>query len=128
MTACSSEADRHGVQLACDENPQTYWKSLPGGSHSITIDLGRKEVLSGFSYTPQQENQEGMMAKGIVLTSTDGKKWREAGIFEFGNLINDPTKRSFYFSKRQKARYVKIETEETAGGSDVVAVAELDFF
>lgn len=128
VTACSSEADRHGVQLACDENPQTYWKSLPGGSHSITIDLGRKEVLSGFSYTPQQENQEGMMAKGIVLTSTDGKKWREAGIFEFGNLINDPTKRSFYFSKRQKARYVKIETEETAGSSDVVAVAELDFF
>ena len=113
--------------MAADENPATYWKAN-GTNAAITIDLGKECELAGFAYTPQTENSDGMMAKGILKTSSDGKSWKEAGRFEFGNLINDPTKRYYYLKDKVNARYVRIETTEVAAGNKSVAAAEVDLF
>lgn len=82
--------------------------------------------MNGFAYTPQTRNSEGMMAKGILKVSDDGKNWKGVESFEFGNLINDPTKRYHYFKKPVSARYVRIEATEIAANGKVVAIAELD--
>ena len=66
------------------------------------------------------------MEKGVFYISADGKSWKKAEDFEFGNLINDPTKRQHYFQQPVSARFVKIEATRIAAGGQVVAIAELD--
>lgn len=108
--------------------PPHIGSAADDASHDIAIDLGRAEEIRGFAYTPQQENSEGMMAKGKILHSSDGEAWQEADTFEFGNLINDPSKRFHYLKNSIKTRYIKIVTTETTGNSPVVTAAEIDFF
>lgn len=113
---------------AFDADSRTYWTSGEGAPLTLTIDLEKKEFLSGFAYTPQQEHAKGMMAKGDILISNDGRKWEKAETFVFGNLINDPSKRFHYFKQVVKARYVRFETTEIAAGEEMVAIAEIDLF
>lgn len=58
--------------------------------------------------------------------SSDGKSWRVAGEFEFGNLINDPSIRYSYFDREVEARYIRFESIKGARGSQCATVAELD--
>ena len=123
----SSETDRNPATAAFDAKSRTYWRSQEGKCpFYIAIDLGAAQTLNGFAYTPQTRNSEGMMAKGVIKVSDDGKNWKEAERFEFGNLINDPTKRYHYFKNPVTARYVRIEATEIAANGKVVAIAELD--
>ena len=128
LVSASSEADNHQAALAFDEQPYSYWLSKPGKNQSIVIDLGVSRELKGFSYTPQTVNAEGMMEKGVFYISADGKNWKKVEDFEFGNLINDPTKRQHYFLQPVSARFVKIEATRIAARGQVVAIAELDLF
>ncbi|GAB3420657.1 alpha-L-fucosidase [Niabella aquatica] len=125
-----SEADtRHKAVFAIDENRQTWWQSKKTTSgHFITIDLGKAYHLNTFAYTPQKQNSQGMMAKGTVEVSNDGETWQNAGRFEFGNLVNDPTTRKYFFKAPLTARYVRIAATDIAGGDNTVSIAELDFF
>lgn len=122
----SSEAKNTPATAAFDAKPNTYWRSEAGLPQFIALDLGAKETLNGFAYTPQTRNSEGMMAKGVIKISDDGKSWQKVESFEFGNLINDPTKRYHYFKQPVSARYVRIEATEIAAGGKVVAIAEID--
>lgn len=128
VLGCDSETAKHEAALAIDGNASTWWASGETGTHFIAIDLGRKETLNGFAYTPQTAHGQGMVAKGRILTSTDGRKWKVKETFEFGNLVNDPTRRFHYFKKPLKAQYVRIEVTETAAGSPTACIAELDWF
>lgn len=125
----SSETENHGAALAFDADPSTYWLSADSPApHALAIDLGERQTLNGFAYTPQQHDNKGMIAKGTVYVSKDGKKWKQVEEFEFGNLINDPSKRYHRFAKPVKARYVKIEAAEIAANTGVAAIAEIDLF
>ena len=128
LVSASSEADNHQAALAFDEQAYSYWLSKPGKNQSIVIDLGASRELKGFAYTPQTVNAEGMMEKGVFYISADGNSWKKVEDFEFGNLINDPTKRQHYFQQPVSARFVKIEATRIAAGGQVVAIAELDLF
>lgn len=124
----SSEVAIHGAKLAFDADPKTYWQSHEdGAAQHISIDLGQLYRLTAFSYTPQKEHGKGMMAKGVIKISDDGKNWKDVERFEFGNLINDPTKRTHRFSKNIQARYIRIESTEITGDGKLLTVAELDF-
>ena len=125
----SSETSKHSAKNVMDENPDTYWMSEEGAEmHFISIDLGKKEQLKGFAYIPQRQNARGMLEKGIFKISDDGQSWREIESFEFGNLINDPTKRSHYFKNAVTARYIRIEVTKIAADGNVVTMAESDLF
>ena len=128
LLSASSETPKQEANKAFDDDTRSYWRSEEGTAHSIAIDLGQTETLNGFAYTPQKDNSEGMIAKGNILTSNDGKNWTKAEGFEFGNLINDPTKRFHYFKTPVKARYVKIEAAEIAANGKNAAIAEIDLF
>lgn len=129
LLEAGSQNQKHPAALVFDADPQTYWMSQQGAApHFIAIDLGKTQTLSGLAYTPQQQHAQGMMAKGSVKTSLDGKSWQEAERFEFGNLINDPTQRYHYFSTPLTARYIRIEATEIAAKGESVAIAEIDLF
>lgn len=85
------------------------WKLME--AKYLTIDLGKTHELNGLSYAPKKGKAfKGGVTQGVVKVSEDGKQWRVAENFEFGNLVNDPTKRFHYFKKAVSARYVRIET------------------
>ncbi|MDO5977394.1 alpha-L-fucosidase [Flavivirga spongiicola] len=126
--ADSSKED-HEKEAVFDADPNTYWQSeARGGSHYITIDLGKEYTLKGFAYTPQGEHSEGMIEKGIIKGSKDGLTWNTIEAFGFGNLINDPVTRRHYFKAPVSTRYIRIESKVIAGGKKTAAIAELDFF
>ncbi len=123
------DSNKGKVKLAFDENANTYWQSKSSKKlHYLAIDLGENYNLKGFSYTPQKEHSKGMIEKGLIQISTNGKNWEDVEEFEFGNLINDPVKRSHYFEKSIHTRYVRIMSKTIAGNNETAAVAELDFF
>ncbi|MDV3508310.1 alpha-1,3/4-fucosidase [Elizabethkingia anophelis] len=119
----------HSAEAAFDANPKTFWQSVNQNvPQNLSLDLGALYTLTGMAYTPQTAFGGGMMAKGIVEISEDGKKWEAVSAFEFGNLVNDPSKRSLYFKQAVKARYVRVTAQEIAGNSQALTIAELDFF
>lgn len=126
LLAVSSEAQNREAVHAFDANPGSYWTSNAQGPHFIEIDLGQTETLNGFAYTPPREDT-GMMAKGNLLISTDGKNWQKIEEFEFGNLINDPTQRFHDFKQPIKTRFIRVESTETTANGNTVSVAEIDF-
>ncbi|WP_278551049.1 alpha-L-fucosidase [Elizabethkingia bruuniana] len=129
LTETKEGTKNHSAEAAFDANPKSFWQStsqvLP---QSLSIDLGSLYTLTGMAYTPQTAFGGGMMAKGSIEVSMDGKKWESASAFEFGNLVNDPSKRSLYFKQAVKARYIRVTAQEVAGNSQALTIAELDFF
>ena len=126
FVSASGEEPKHVPAMAFDEDPSTWWASREGRLPELVWRLDRKMQLKGFAYTPPRKNAEGMMAKGIVWASVDGKNWTKAGAFEFGNLINDPTRRSFYFAQPVEAQYVKVQATDIANNGKRVCIAEVD--
>ena len=129
LLQAGSEIEKKPASMAFDANVKTWWQSEEGsGPHFIAIDLGKAYKLKGFAYTPQAQHAEGMMAKGIIQVSADGKIWQDASQFDFGNLVNDPSTRNHYFKNPTSARYIRIAASEIAGNGKSLAIAELDFF
>lgn len=132
--ASSTANEIHNAEFAFDGDENTYWKSKNSGHPQyLEIDLNRTVTIKGFAYTPWAKkgsasdlNVEGMVERGVIKVSSDGKNWRVAGEFEFGNLINDPTVRYSYFEKEVEARYVRFESTKGARDSRSATVAELD--
>ena len=77
----SSESEKNAAVLAFDEKPETYWSTKASGKHYLAVDLSRTQTITGIAYTPQKENTEGMISKGVVQVSNDGKTWKEATRF-----------------------------------------------
>ncbi|MFJ1328831.1 alpha-L-fucosidase [Capnocytophaga canimorsus] len=124
----SSEQNDRKTTMAFDAQPNTYWQSQKSSEKPfIAIDLGKIQTLKALVYTPQTFHSKGMLAKGLIQVSNDGKTWQTVANFEFGNLINDPTPRTFYFLESVTSRYVRIEATEIAENGDILTIAELDF-
>lgn len=125
----SADSTDKPVNAAFDENPATYWTSAKGAdSRSIVIDLGKEYKIKGFAYTPPVGQSQGMIAKGTIKTSNDNKNWKNAGSFDFGNLINDPSKRYYHLPETVDARYIRLEASEVTENGNTITVAEIDFF
>lgn len=121
-------AEAKDIPSAYDADSHTYWQSEGKEMPTIEIDLGNKHEITGFAYTPPTQTKTGLMAKGNVMVSENGKKWKQAGSFYFGNLINDPTKREYLFPKPLNGRYIRIEPTSTADGGNTISISEVDIF
>lgn len=128
LAGVSSEAKGREASKAFDGDNSTFWYSGPEDGAWIAFDLGGEEEITGFAYTPLKGMRGGMMASGKLQISPDGKNWTDADTFEFGNLINDPSRRYHYLTAPVRSRYVRIAAESTAGEGKGVAIAEIDIF
>ena len=52
-----------------------------------------------------------MLVKGKILASNNRTAWQELGTFEFGNLKNDPTRRTLHLDNKAEATFVRIEMD-----------------
>lgn len=129
VIGADSFSNEHKGNKAFDGNPKTYWESNAKEKvHYLSINLGKEHTFKGFSYTPQTKNAEGMIEKGIIKISKNGKEWTVVEGFEFGNLINDPVTRTHYFKESIVTQYIQIESKVIAGGKKTAAIAEIDLF
>lgn len=124
----TSSAVGHPSNAAIDADPATAWTSEDETEPTLSIDLGKTLHISGIIYTPVSSGSDGMIAKAVIETSTDGSAWTKAGTWEFGNLVNDPTPREYRLPSPVDARYLRITTESTTSGTPVSSIAELDLF
>ena len=122
-----SEQKNFKATYAIDANLNTFWSSEKTKKHFLVIDIKKHKKIKGFSYTPQTFNKIGLVEKGSIHISGNGKTWKEAGKFEFGNLINDPSQRTYYFKKPVYGRYIKITVLKIAGDYKIATAAEIDF-
>jgi alpha-L-fucosidase len=128
LEVSSQRAGNRAGAMAFDANPRSFWQSADDETpHFIAIDLGVEHTLNAMIYTPQTIHSEGMPERGILQISNDGQTWHTVETFEFGNLINDPTPRTHYFTQPVTARYVRVEATAIAANGKSLAVAELDF-
>ena len=129
LVQASGEADKHPATAAFDADATTYWQATAGDKGTLTLDLGRNCAVEGFAYQPPVGLGKSLMAAGELLVSLDGKEWTSAGTFEFGNLVNDPSKRYHLLSRPVEARYVRFRATALApADSNAATVAELDVF
>ncbi|WP_316815415.1 alpha-L-fucosidase [Pedobacter nyackensis] len=128
LLTVSSEVNANKGAKAFDADKRSYWLSeVADENRQIAIDLGNTYHLTAFVYTPPKNFLDGMMEKGIVQVSNDGKNWQTVDNFEFGNLINDPTPRTKYFKQPISARYIQVQATGITGNKKSLAIAELDF-
>lgn len=115
VAAVSHETKNFEAFKAFDGNPRTSWVASAAGSsampHGLAIDLGETLQLSGFSYTPRQDNKnEGTIYQYNFLVSLDGKSWQKVvSKGSFANIRNNPVKQEVRFSKPCTARYIKLQ-------------------
>lgn len=128
LPAAGIAPDEAQAGKAWDEDTTTCWEGGAGELPAFCLDLGRVEKLNGFAYTPPQGGGKGLMNRGHILVSRDGKKWKQVAEFDFGNLVNDPTKRFLHFAKTVETRYVQIRATGTTTPDAPTAVAEIDLF
>ncbi len=108
---------------AIDENVSTGWIATEE-EPAIVIELGSKLPVGAIQYTPAK-SAKGAIAKAKVEVSDNGKKFKEVGVWELGNLINDPTPRLYVLPKEVKASVIRITPVETADSNPGV-IAEID--
>ncbi len=121
-----SYRNKNKVENAIDADVNTYWNSGEGET-KIIIDLKETKTIQGFIYTPPLNFKEGLIEKGLIRVSENGKSWKTVQIFDLGNLINDPIARTIHFVKKVKGQYIQIEAIRGAGGSTSATIAEIDF-
>lgn len=122
------------AKLAFDGRADTHWltsQQAPAEQveHHLALDLGKAQSLEAFTYLPRQDQRTawGMIEKGRLELSDDGRTWRRFESFEFGNILNDPVLRVHYFARPVSTRYLRIVSESGAQGSAAAGAAEFGF-
>ncbi|MCW1970552.1 MAG: M60 family metallopeptidase, partial [Anaerolineae bacterium] len=80
------------ANAAIDDNPNTHWHTAwsvspqPPYPHEIQIDLGQRQVISGFTYLPRQDGgSNGRVGQYKFYISLDGKAWYQASSGTFAD-------------------------------------------
>jgi len=130
-TIVAATAPRAEVLL--DNDAGTIWKQPaphPGKPASVSVDLGARTNLGGFTLTPsRQVMADSAPPKGYLAeTSLDGKNWTRAAAGEFGNIAYALSTQRFAFANTVEARYLRLTFAETALPAGKLAIAGIGGF
>lgn len=120
---------REAPRRVIDGTTHHGWRSKESdGENFVSIDMQKEQKVTGFAYAPPNPGRKptGMIEKYRFETSNDGKSWEAVAEGEFGNIVNDPSKRTVRFDKPVTARYIKLVCVSAAAGSKEMGVLELE--
>jgi len=137
-----SQVSPHISEAAIDANINTFWKTLDSSTpttypHSVSLDLGSTQLISGISYLPRQDGcVDGTALQYEVYLSTDNVNWftqPAGGSFDYGPAWRSYACDSQTFPQIQKiafpatsARYVLLNVlGAVEGGTPWASAAEL---
>ena len=113
----SSSQSSHPASYAIDGNTSTYWESeetpvLSPFPHTITVDMKQEYYVTGVTYLPRQDEQNGTVGAHSIELSTDGVNWSTTKAF--GTWYDDSELKTANFSTTQ-ARYIRLVATSEAG-------------
>ena len=110
-----------------------FWQSFKGPTnaetpnhpHELTFDLGITREITGFTYYPRTNADDGRIFQYKVEYSTDGTSWT---LFNAGTWPNDATPRTFApgYNKRPVRAQIAGPAETSARDFDVTVVFDMD--
>lgn len=106
-----------------DDNEWTFVEA--DMKEPLIIDLGKSDILKGFSYTPLPNVQAANIFRYNVFVSVDGHVWeKDEKSATFDNIKNNPVRQDILFQTPIKGRYIKIVPMELTNKKDKYIVAE----
>ncbi|MBQ0087631.1 MAG: alpha-L-fucosidase [Bacteroidales bacterium] len=83
------------------------------------IDCRKQLLISGFNFIPNTNNYNGdYVSRAVLSVSDDCRKWTKVADCEFGNIINNPTRRTVNLAEPVTARYVRMDVLQLVGDGD----------
>ena len=142
IISVSSFQPRWGMaENAFDGDPLTAWHTLRSRDdttsdhpHHLAVDMGRIIRINGFTYLPPQDSRitNSMIEACKFEISEDGKNWNTVQKCEFGNILNDPSRRLVIFDKVQSSRYFRltslrgVENNPYAGAAEIEIIIQIN--
>lgn len=135
-TASSEKAPKNVAKNAIDGDKKTIWHSgytddgvatilsKEPGPHWLSVTLPEVTVVSGFSYTPREEQTGRIWRYEFYVSESDsGEDWFKA---DYGEFNDDASEKTVKFPANIKVRRVKLLALTSA--LDYGVIAELDLF
>lgn len=133
--ASSEHSQEHAAEKAIDGDRMSFWQSSQRAGHSthpieLTIDMKEQHPVAGFSYLPRQDRPvpESRVEAWRVEVSRNGENWQALAEGEFGNLVNDPSKRYHWWPESVQIRYFRFVSLRGTGGNPFAGAAEIELF
>lgn len=135
-TASSEKAPKNVAKNAIDGDKKTIWHSgytddgvatilsKEPGPHWLSVTLPEVTAISGFSYTPREEQTGRIWRYEFYVSESDsGEDWFKA---DYGEFNDDASEKAVKFPANIKVRRVKLLALTSA--LDYGVIAELDLF
>lgn len=135
-TASSEKAPKNVAKNAIDGDKKTIWHSgytddgvatilsKEPGPHWLSVTLPEVTAISGFSYTPREEQTGRIWRYEFYVSESDsGEDWFKA---DYGEFNDDASEKTVKFPANIKVRRVKLLALTSA--LDYGVIAELDLF
>jgi len=127
--SADSAAVGHPAQSAVDGDPETIWHTPWGEDaashpHQLVLDLGSARTISGLTYLPRQDMQNGRIDHFSVHAGLLPKSSGEALVR--GRWPNTAVRQSVRFPEPVQARYLILVAESEVGRQAFASAAEVD--
>lgn len=135
-TASSEKAPKNVAKNAIDGDKKTIWHSgytddgvatilsKEPGPHWLSVTLPEVTAISGFSYTPREEQTGRIWRYEFYVSESDsGEDWFKA---DYGEFNDDASEKTVKFPANIKVKRVKLLALTSA--LDYGVIAELDLF
>ena len=118
--------DKVLAEFVIDDNKLTNWKTTKKILSNCKIDLGKEEIITGFSYTPiQKKNVSGVITNYSFYGSLNGHDWELLSKGEFSNIIANPIRQKIIFTSSSKVKYIKLVPTKIMDNKNIVIIAEI---
>jgi alpha-L-fucosidase len=130
---CDSQDGSEGdPRKAIDDDSTTFWHTryhdrVDPMPHHISVDLGETVTISGFTYTPRQDQWDGgIITRARFEVSQDGKVWAiAADNVDFDNIVNGRQQQVVRLKTPISARYFRLTALRTANDNNLASAADI---
>ncbi|GFH97949.1 glycoside hydrolase family 2 TIM barrel-domain containing protein [uncultured Phocaeicola sp.] len=126
--ASSEEVYGGSAKNLVDNDPNTIWHSMYSVTvakypHWVDLDAGDVKNITGFTYLPRQDSNNGNIKDYTIHVSMDGKNWGEP--VQKGTFANNRDAKKVIFNRVVKGRYIRFTALSEQSGQDFASGAEL---
>jgi enterochelin esterase-like enzyme len=130
---CDSQDGAEGdPRKAIDDDPATFWHTryrdgVDPMPHHISVDLGETVAISGFAYTPRQDQWDGgIITRARFEVSQDGKTWSIAAArVDFDNIVNSRQQQVVRLPAPMTARCFRLTALRTVNDNNLASAADI---
>jgi hypothetical protein len=125
----NSQQSGYEAERAIDADPDTIWHTAwgpgsPSHPHDLVLDLQGVHEIRGLTYLPRQDMANGRIAKYEIYACEDPSNWGPP--LAAGQWPDTNETQTVSFSRRVRARYIKLVALSEVRGNPFASAAEID--